>query len=304
MSAKISTAQQLAEKMIDVAKNYKTLYVVGCFGAPMTEYNKERYIKHCADYNGRPDRIKMIKSATEDTFGFDCVCLIKGLLWGWSGDKSHIYGGATYCSNDVPDINEDYMINLCEDVSTDFSKIEIGEAVWLKGHIGIYVGDGLAVECTPKWENKVQITACNCTKAGYNRRDWVKHGKLPYVSYSHKKDLETIVDEAAEALKKEIKEAGYDYMTVQDEVKDIMQNALEEKPFEPYMVKITANALNIRAGAGTNFDKRGMLMGDDLKYQYTIVEEADGLGATKWGLLKAYCHNRDGWISLDYVKRI
>ena len=105
MSAKISTAQQLAEKMIDVAKNYKTLYVAGCFGSPMTEYNKDRYIKHCANYNGKPDRVAMIKSATDDTFGFDCVCLIKGLLWGWDGDKSHIYGGATYCSNDVPDIN-------------------------------------------------------------------------------------------------------------------------------------------------------------------------------------------------------
>ena len=27
-----------------------------------------------------------------------------------------------------------------KDVSTDFSKIEVGEAVWLSGHIGIYIG--------------------------------------------------------------------------------------------------------------------------------------------------------------------
>ena len=62
----------------------------------------------------------------------------------------------------------------------------IGEAVWMSGHIGIYIGDGLAVECTPKWENKVQITAVGNigSKSGYNTRRWTKHGKLPYVDYT------------------------------------------------------------------------------------------------------------------------
>ena len=69
-------------------------------------------------------------------------------------------------------------------MTTDFSKIEVGEAVWMEGHIGVYVGDGLAVECTPRWDNKVQITACNRNVAGYNRRNWTKHGKLPYVTYT------------------------------------------------------------------------------------------------------------------------
>jgi hypothetical protein len=130
-------------------------------------------------------------SATSDTFGFDCVCLIKGVLWGWKGDKSKTYGGATYNTNGVPDIGADAMIGKCKDVSTNFSKIEIGEAVWCKGHIGVYIGDGLAVECTPSWENKVQITACNCDKAGYNRRDWTKHGKLPYITYVKEEKKET-----------------------------------------------------------------------------------------------------------------
>ena len=84
----------------------------------------------------------------------------------------------------MPDIGADSMIGVCKDVSTDFSKIEVGEAVWCKGHIGIYIGGGLAVECTPAWKNCVQITACNCTKSGYSRRNWTKHGKLPYVSYT------------------------------------------------------------------------------------------------------------------------
>lgn len=187
VTGKITTAAQLAAKAIEVAKKFKTLYVMGCFGAPMTDKNKQRYTTNHS-YNKDATRTKMINAASADTFGFDCVCLIKGLLWGWCGDAGKVYGGATYTSNGVPDIGADQMIKVCSGVSTDFTKIEVGEAVWMEGHIGIYVGDGLAVECTPKWENKVQITACNCSKSGYNRRNWTKHGKLPYVSYTGKAD--------------------------------------------------------------------------------------------------------------------
>ena len=183
MPSKITTGKQLADAALNVANNYKTLYVMGCFGAPMTAANKARYCKN-NPYNTAADRTAMIKAASADTFGFDCVCLIKGLLWGWSGDGSKTYGGAKYAVNGVPDIGADTMITKCSGVSTDFSKVEVGEAVWCKGHIGIYIGGGLAVECTPKWKNCVQVTACNCTKSGYNRRNWTKHGKLPYVTYT------------------------------------------------------------------------------------------------------------------------
>lgn len=172
-------------KAKDAALNHKTLYVMGCFGAPMTAYNKARYTQN-HDYNKKPERTAMINAATEDTFGFDCVCLIKGLLWGWSADKSKVYGGASYASNGVPDLGADTMINVCTGVSTDFSKIEPGEVVWKSGHIGIYIGDGLAVECTPAWKNQVQITAVANIgqKSGYASRSWTKHGKLPYVDYT------------------------------------------------------------------------------------------------------------------------
>ena len=186
------TNKELVKKLTDVANNYKTLYVMGCFGAPMTDANKQRYINH-HEYNRRTTPQKCIMSASADTFGFDCVNLIKGVLWGWNGDKAKDYGGAKYATNGVPDVNADGMIAKCLNISTDFSSIEIGEAVWCPGHIGVYIGDGLAVECTPAWKNCVQITACNCTKSGYNRRNWTKHGKLPYISYEkpEPKKLET-----------------------------------------------------------------------------------------------------------------
>lgn len=180
----IKTGKDLAAACVDVARNHKTLYVMGCFGAPMTDGNKARYTQNHS-YNKKSARTKLIHAASEDTFGFDCVNLIKGLLWGWNGNAGETYGGAKYASNGVPDTNADGMIQLCKEVSTDFSKIEVGEAVWLKGHIGVYIGDGLAVESTPAWKNCVQVTAVHNIgkKSGCKGRKWTKHGKLPFVSY-------------------------------------------------------------------------------------------------------------------------
>ncbi len=178
------TARELVRRCVDVAEHYKTLYVMGCFGAPMTAANKKRYTNN-HDYNKAAARTRMINAAAEDTFGFDCVNLIKGILWGWSGDRTAGYGGARYNVNGVPDVSADGMIRLCRGVTDDFREIVPGAAVWLPGHIGLYIGDGLAMECSPKWANGVQITAVGNmgNKTGYNTRMWKKWGLLPYVSY-------------------------------------------------------------------------------------------------------------------------
>lgn len=169
---------EFVNELKSIANNNKTLYVMGCFGAPMTAANKIRYTNN-HEYNRKTARSAMIKSASADTFGFDCVGLIKGVLWGWNGDENDIYGGAKYASQGVPDINADTMIARCKDISTDFTSIEVGEAVWIPGHIGVYIGGGKVIECTPQWRNGVQITS---------KRKWQKHGKLPYITYSSKGD--------------------------------------------------------------------------------------------------------------------
>ena len=48
---------ELANKLKDIARNYKTLYVMGCFGAPMTASNKKRYTQN-HEYNRQPARAK------------------------------------------------------------------------------------------------------------------------------------------------------------------------------------------------------------------------------------------------------
>lgn len=163
----------------------KTLYVMGCFGAPLTGSNVDRYCSN-HEYNRQTTRTSKIRAKANQNppvWGFDCVCLIKAVLWGWNGDAAKTYGGAVYASNGVPDIGADAMIAKCTDVSGDFSNLTPGEAVWMEGHIGVYVGGGLAVECTPIWADGVQYTACNRDVDGCHRRDWTKHGKLPYIDY-------------------------------------------------------------------------------------------------------------------------
>ena len=71
--------------------------------------------------------------------------------------------------------------------------------------------------------------------------------------------------------------------------------------FTPYLVRVSIEDLNIRKGHGTDYDKTGKYTG---KGAFTIVKEAEGKGASLWGLLKSYQKNRDGWISLDYTERV
>lgn len=180
----IETAKELVSACLEAATKCKTLYVMGCFGAPMTEKNKSRYISSYS-FNQKDERAAKIRETDGNTFGFDCVCFIKGLLWGWTGDASQIYGGAVYKSNGVPDIGADQMLAVCTEVSEDFSKIVPGEYVWLPGHCGIYIGDGKAVEATNTDADGVQIQAVMCMGQipGIPATDWKKHGKLPWVRY-------------------------------------------------------------------------------------------------------------------------
>lgn len=191
----IKTAAELAIAAKHIAQEHKTLYVMGCYGAPMNPANREYYAGN-HEYNRKTERAVMIKSATAETFGFDCSGLIKGLLWGWSGSKDHKRGGASYGSNGVPDKSANQLIQLCEDVSTDFSRISVGELLWMDGHVGIYIGAGQAVEATPAWKNGVQITTVRNVMSGTGHR-WTKHGKLPWLDYSDR--LEPVQEAAKPA---------------------------------------------------------------------------------------------------------
>lgn len=181
------TGKELASKALNLAKNYKTVYANGFIGAIITEDGINAKAKQLPNWYTADRKAHLRTLIGKGYFGFDCVCMIKSLLWGWNGDASKTYGGAVYASNGMPDATVEQVLEVCNGVSTDFSNVQEGEFLWLPGHCGLYVGNGLSVECTGKWRNGVQITAIeNMGKKSteYQPRTWVKHGKMPYVTYT------------------------------------------------------------------------------------------------------------------------
>lgn len=172
-------ASEFVRRAVDIADNYKTAYVWGTFGIRATASNMSRMISQYSKNSKFKEKAQKIYGKG---FYFDCVGLIKGILWGWCGDTSLTYGGAVYTSGGVPDLSADQMINKCKEISNDFKKVIPGEAVWMKGHIGIYIGDGNVVEATPAWDGGVQ-------KRKLSDRKWVKHGKLPWVEYEEECEM-------------------------------------------------------------------------------------------------------------------
>ncbi|MDE6260544.1 MAG: hypothetical protein K2M42_06745 [Oscillospiraceae bacterium] len=201
----IMNAAAFCAQALDIARNYKTSYMLGPWGWPATDKMITRATTNGSNAQTNKQWLAKANAIKGKGFLFDCVGLIKGILWGWSGDLSRTYGGAGYACNGVPDYDAKKMIDCCREVSTDFSRIVPGEAVWMDGHIGIYVGGGVVVESTPKWQGGVQCSTLTNT-AGSQKlpgtvgsRTWTKHGKLPWVDYTAAKENNEEDDDMTEA---------------------------------------------------------------------------------------------------------
>lgn len=185
------TAAELARRCEQIAKNYRTVYMWGSIGGAVTVETVSGRAAQYPDWYTAAKKSYLYALTGRGYFGFDCIGLIKSVLWNWSGDESAAHGGAGYGSNGVPDIGADGAIKICRDVTTDFTnEPPVGAALWMSGHIGVYIGGGLGVECTPSWADGVQVTAVanRGAVAGYQSRRWTKWGLLPWVSYEEKKE--------------------------------------------------------------------------------------------------------------------
>lgn len=67
---------------------------------------------------------------------------------------------------------------------------------------------------------------------------------------------------------------------------------MKPEAFQTYLVRVTADVLNIRKDAGTNHPVVGKIRKNEV---YTIVDEKNGWGKLKSGV---------GWISLNYVDKL
>lgn len=165
--------KEFADKAIRLSKQ-QTAYMLGAFCWSATDANIRRLLNQYAENYNWLWKANEIKGRG---YVGDCVGIIKGILWNFNFDLDKLYGGATYCANGVPDIDADTMINMCSGVSNNFNDVQVGEAVWMPGHIGIIISSTQVVECTPVGSCGVQIT-------NLHGRGWQKHGKLPWVDYS------------------------------------------------------------------------------------------------------------------------
>lgn len=170
---------------------YPTLYVMGGFGCRL---GKDWYRTDSGYNKTNAAKIEPYKNTNPLTFGFDCVCLVKGILWGFTGDEKKENGGSKYESNGVPDYSVKQMKAECTDISSDFDedKLVEGELVFLKdnSHVGIYVGNGEVIESTPAWKGCVQKTLLpSRNSSNYEKlpvRKWDYHGKSKYITYKTK----------------------------------------------------------------------------------------------------------------------
>lgn len=164
--------------------------------------NVEDFISKILTYEKMPTIYKLSKFMNSYKQGVngkylecDCSGLIKGTLWGYphNGKYGHIY----------PDVNANtIMSTYCYNKSSNFNNITRGEFVWMSGHIGVYIGNGKVCECSPKWENGIQITELK-------QRTWKLHGKSKWLDYSTMSNVNNSKTWDIEAIARNIIDGKY-----------------------------------------------------------------------------------------------
>ena len=114
----------------------------------------------------------------------DCVGLVKGYCW--FDPEAQSIG---YAVNGMPDIATEQMIEWCDEKGSISTMPEIpGLLLWMDGHVGIYIGDGYAIEAMG--------TRYGVVKTQVAGRGWQKWGKIPCIEYIEEAE-ETEPTEAA-----------------------------------------------------------------------------------------------------------
>ena len=101
----------------------------------------------------------------------DCIGLIKGYAW-FNCDTGQI----EYRSNGVRDTGSDPMLDMATEKGTIDTMPDIpGIAVWMDGHIGIYVGDGQTIHAA---NTELGVIMTPLAHSG-----WTHWLKIPYITY-------------------------------------------------------------------------------------------------------------------------
>ena len=171
--------------------------------------------------------------------------------------------------------NTHIAFEICEDGLTDpnyFGKV-YQEAVELT-----------AMLCKTYNLNPLADGAVICHSEGYKRGVASNHGDVMHWFPKFDKSMDTFRQDVARAMGNSSGSGG----------SSNAGGSGSSHGAVPYTVSVEATELRIRSGPGTNYAINGVIDPG----VYTIVKEADGPGAKKWGQLKSGA----GWISLDYAE--
>lgn len=114
----------------------------------------------------------------------DCVGLVKGYCW--FDPEAQSIG---YAVNGMPDIATEQMIEWCDEKGSMDTMPEIpGLLLWMDGHVGIYIGDGYAIEAMG--------TRYGVVKTQVSGRGWQKWGKISCIEYIEESEETEPTEEA------------------------------------------------------------------------------------------------------------
>lgn len=164
----MKTAKQLVEYVKKKAAEPKTIYVLGSFGQILTTAFLNQKCRQLA-WNEQ-NRIILQQYTDQGYQAFDCCGLIKAFLW---DDNPANYKVAE-------DENEATMLARAKVKGKIASLPERpGTLVFMSGHVGVYIGNGEVVECTPS----ESLGGWGVLTTKLNGRGWTDWAEYACISY-------------------------------------------------------------------------------------------------------------------------
>ena len=147
-------------------------YVLGTFGQVLTVDLLEAKLQQL------PDAIEPHEEFIQANYlgvrTADCVGLIKGYSW-YDPETKRIH----YRSNGMPDVSADQMYAQATEKGSMATMSETpGLILHAQGHVGIYIGNGYAIEA--------RSTRLGVVKTAISSRNWTGWCKNPYINYIEK----------------------------------------------------------------------------------------------------------------------
>lgn len=181
------------KSLVEFAKNIlafgdDTLYVYGSFGRTLTESLINQKAVQYAYNLPRKSLYKKIMDSKGTEYAFDCVGLIKAYYWNWNGGKTD------YKSNQ--DVSANGMLSAAKVKGKIATMPEVpGLLVHMSGHIGIYIGGGYVIECTPSTKfAKQSHGAGGVCKTKLTDRKWTSWCECPFIDYIDDEPVEEKVE--------------------------------------------------------------------------------------------------------------